>query len=96
MRESNVDEAIANHKTYGSLEQHHALFSMLRSEDPVHWTEPNGYRPFWTISKHKDVIEVERQNDKFINAPRTKLLSIEFRIEGQGGHGGAADARPRH
>jgi cytochrome P450 len=78
MQDSSVDEAIASHKTYGDLEQQHALFSMLRREDPVHWTEPNGYRPFWTVSKHKDVMEIEKQNDKFINAPRTKLLSIEF------------------
>src|SRR3984885_14680447 len=78
MQDSQVDEAIASHKTYGSLEQQHALFSMLRREDPVHWTEPNSYRPFWTVSKHKDVLEIEKQNDKFINAPRTKLLSIEF------------------
>jgi cytochrome P450 len=78
MQDSSVDEAIASHKTYGNLEHQHALFSMLRREDPVHWTEPNGYRPFWTVSKHKDVMEIEKQNDKFINAPRTKLLSIEF------------------
>jgi len=78
MQDSRVDEAIASHKTYGDLERQHALFSMLRRDDPVHWTEPNGYRPFWTVSKHKDVMEIEKQNDKFINAPRTKLLSIEF------------------
>ena len=78
MRDSLVDEAIANHRTYGSLEAQHALFSMLRRDDPVHWTEPDGYRPFWTVSKHRDVMEIEKQNDKFINAPRTKLLSIEF------------------
>jgi cytochrome P450 len=78
MQDSRVDEAIASHKTYGNLEQQHALFSMLRRDDPVHWTEPNGYRPFWTVSKHKDVMEIEKQNDRFINAPRTKLLSIEF------------------
>jgi cytochrome P450 len=78
MQDSRVDEAIVSHKTYGDLEQQHALFSMLRRDDPVHWTEPQGYRPFWTISRHKDVMEIEKQNDKFINAPRTKLLSIEF------------------
>jgi cytochrome P450 len=78
MQDTRVDEAIASHKTYGNLEQQHALFSMLRRNDPVHWTEPNGYRPFWTVSRHKDVMEIEKQNDKFINAPRTKLLSIEF------------------
>jgi cytochrome P450 len=78
MQDSQIDDAIANHKTYGDLERQHALFSMLRRDDPVHWTEPDGYRPFWTISRHKDVMEIEKQNDKFINAPRTKLLSIEF------------------
>jgi cytochrome P450 len=78
MQDSLVDEAIASHKTYGSLEAQHTLFSMLRRDDPVHWTEPDGYRPFWTVSKHRDVMEIEKQNDKFINAPRTKLLSIEF------------------
>jgi cytochrome P450 len=78
MQDSHVDEAIVSHKTYGDLEQQHALFSMLRRDDPVHWTAPDGYRPFWTISRHKDVMEIEKQNEKFINAPRTKLLSIEF------------------
>jgi cytochrome P450 len=78
MQDSSIDDAIANHKTYGNLERQHALFSALRREDPVHWTEPDGYRPFWTISKHQDVMEIEKQNDKFLNAPRTKLLSIEF------------------
>jgi cytochrome P450 len=39
MQDSRVDEAIASHKTYGSLEQQHELFSMLRRDDPVHWTE---------------------------------------------------------
>jgi cytochrome P450 len=37
-----------------------------------------GYRPFWTISKYPDIVEIERQPDLFINAPRTKLLSTEF------------------
>src|ERR1700761_2245062 len=78
MLNSRVDDAIASHKTYGHIEQQHALFSMLRREDPVHWTEPSGYRPFWTVSRHKDLMEIEKQNDKFINAPRTKLLSVEF------------------
>ncbi len=44
----------------------------------MHWSEPEGYRPFWTVAKHQDIIEVERQNDRFINAKRTKLLTIDF------------------
>jgi len=72
------DNAIADHRTYGSVDLQHRLFGRLRREDPVHWTQPDGYRPFWTITKYADIIEIERQPDRFINAPRTKLLSIEF------------------
>src|SRR6202035_1106801 len=45
-------------------------------------------RPFWTVSKHKDVLEIEKQNDKFIKAPRTKLLSIEFESKQKEAMGG--------
>lgn len=75
---SELDEAIASGKTYGDLQTHHALFTRLRAEDPVHWTEPAGYRPFWTVSRHADIIEVERHHERFINKMRTKLLSSEF------------------
>ena len=71
MRDATLDQAIVDHKTYGTLDRQHALFSTLRKEDPVHWTEPAGFRPFWTISKHQDIIEIERQNERFINAPPT-------------------------
>lgn len=73
-----LDNAVADHKTYGNVELQHRLFAPLRREHPVHWTEPSGYRPFWTITKYADIIEIERQADRFINTPRTKLLSIEF------------------
>src|SRR5258708_8402912 len=78
MLDRTLDNAIADHKTYGSVDAQHRLFAGLRSDDPVHWTQPDGYRPFWTISKYADIIEIERQADRFINQPRPKLLSIDF------------------
>src|SRR5215471_11750119 len=73
-----LDNALADHKTYGNVEIQHRLFARLRREDPIHWTESAGYRPFWTVTKYADIIEIERQADRFINTPRTKLLSIDF------------------
>lgn len=81
MIDAAIDNAIASNKTYGNPEVQHALFSRLREEDPVHWTEPEGFRPFWTVSKHADILEVERQQDRFLNAPRSKLFSIAFEQE---------------
>lgn len=86
MQDSRVDEAIA-------IEQQHALFSMLPREDPVHWTEPYGYSPFWTVSKHKDVMEIEKQNDK-ISMRRAPSSLDRIRIEREGRHEQAAYAGP--
>ena len=75
---SDLDDALASGKTYADLATQHALFARLRDEDPVHWCEPAGYRPFWAITRHADIIEIERQHDRFVNKLRTKLLTIEF------------------
>ena len=48
----------------------------MRREDPVSWVEPDQFRPFWAITKHEDIIEIEKQNELFINDPRTTLMDI--------------------
>ena len=78
MQDQALDNAIASGRTYGDPGAQHALFARLRRDDPVHWTQPEGFRPFWTVSRAADVMEVERQQDLFINAPRAKLLPIEW------------------
>ena len=72
-----IDQAIVDPKTFGREERYHDLYTQLRRDDPVHWTEPGTFRPFWTISKHADIMEIEKQNDIFINDPRLTLQSIE-------------------
>ena len=52
------------------------IFTFMRREDPVSWVEPDQFRPFWAITKHEDIIEIEKQNELFINDPRTTLMDI--------------------
>jgi cytochrome P450 len=72
-----IDNALADPKTYGSPDELHRLLTQLRQNDPVHWTEPNGVRPFWLITKHADVSEIERHPAAFLNAPRIAMRTIE-------------------
>ncbi|HVV65710.1 MAG TPA: cytochrome P450 [Rhizomicrobium sp.] len=74
---SALDNAIADPKTYGDEAKIHALLARLRAEDPVHWTEPDGFRPYWAISKYADILEIERLNEAFVNEPRSTLMNIE-------------------
>ena len=75
MIDAALDDALANPGTYADDGAYHAILTRLRTEDPVHWTKPRGYRPFWTVTRHADVMEIEKQSDLFINAPRTALRS---------------------
>ncbi len=44
---------------------------MARIGVTAHWTEPVNFQPFWAVTKHADIMEIEKQNDLFINEPRT-------------------------
>ncbi len=64
---------IAYPRTYADEARLHALFAAMRREAPVVWLEPEGYPPFWALTKHADIIEIERQHHRFINEPRAVL-----------------------
>ncbi|MCG5218679.1 cytochrome P450 [Streptosporangium soli] len=54
----------------------HEACTVLRRESPVHWVEGGNYRPFWAVTRHADVLEIERQHQLFLNAPRPLLAAI--------------------
>ncbi|GAA0938886.1 cytochrome P450 [Actinocorallia libanotica] len=69
--------AVADPRAYADEERLHDALSLLRRESPVHRVEAPGYNPFWVITKHADVMEVERDNKLFLSAPRTLLSTAE-------------------
>lgn len=71
-----IDDAIVAPATYADPSLYDALFARLRAEDPVHWTEPEGYRPFWSVTKFADIQEVERHAAQYLNAPRMLLRPV--------------------
>ena len=46
----------------------HEVWTRLRAEAPVAHFAPPGYRPFWAITKHADIIEVASQPLRFSSA----------------------------
>jgi cytochrome P450 len=73
-----VDEAgraLADPAAYADDARLHAALTLLRREDPVRWIERPGYNPFWAVTRHADVLEIEREHGVFLNAPRPLLAS---------------------
>jgi cytochrome P450 len=74
--ELTLDEAatiFTDPAAYADERRFHAAGALLRRESPVHRVEQAGYNPFYAITKHADVMEIERQHDKWLNAPRPIL-----------------------
>ena len=59
----------------------HDAWTELRATDPVHWTEPPGYRPFWAITKHADIKYISSHPDLFSSKPRLTLQTIQAEQE---------------
>jgi len=82
-----LDVITARH--YGERGYPHAEWARLRREDPLHWSTPEGYKPFWAVTKHADIIEVSKQPEKFRSAGRFILFP-----EMAGGSDDLAEAPP--
>ena len=52
----------------------HDVWTTLRAEAPVAHFAPDGYEPFWAITKHADIVEIARQPVKFSSAKGITLL----------------------
>jgi cytochrome P450 len=68
---------LADPQAYADEPALHAALTHLRANAPVSWVEVQDYRPFWAITKHADVLDIERNNLLFTNWPRPVLTTTE-------------------
>ena len=68
-----LDDGLVETANWGDEAWVHAQFEWLRANDPVRRMAPNGYDPFWSLSRHADVKAVESDSKLFINDPRPIL-----------------------
>ena len=71
-----IDDMLVNPAAFAD-ESIHDAYTTLRRDDPVHWTQPKGFRPFWSITRHADIVAISKANDRFINRERTYISPIE-------------------
>jgi len=65
---------ITRARMWSDVDQAHALYTDMRQNDPVSLIETEEYRPFWAVSKHADIVEIERQHEKFLNTQNSVLI----------------------
>ncbi len=69
---------VLNAELMGHETTMHSYFDAMREHDPVAWVEHPDYHPFWSLTKYDDIKFIGSNNDRFLSAPRTVLIPIEF------------------
>ncbi|MCW2877819.1 MAG: cytochrome [Sphaerisporangium sp.] len=70
--------ALTDPTAYSDEARLHEALGVLRRDDPVHWVEAAGFNPFWAVTRHADIMEIERNHTLFHNAPRPLLQTAEL------------------
>ncbi len=68
-----MDNAIASAAQWADEKGIHEQLTWLRANDPVRRFEPEGFEPFWGITKYDDIKAIEGRKQQFIADPRPTL-----------------------
>ncbi|CAJ1585301.1 cytochrome P450 [[Mycobacterium] wendilense] len=74
---SEQGRVLADPNAYADNDRLHEALTWLRANEPVAWVDNPPYRPFWGITKHSDIMDIERDNELWISEPRPLLLPAE-------------------
>jgi cytochrome P450 len=70
-------KVLADPAAYADDARLHAALAHLRANNPVAWVDNPPYRPFWAITKHADIMAIERENNLFLSEPRPLLATAQ-------------------
>jgi cytochrome P450 len=72
---ADIAATIVDPKAYAKEQPVQDAFTFLRREMPLAVAQPPGYDPFWVVTKHADILEVEKLGDLFHNEDRSTTLT---------------------
>jgi cytochrome P450 len=70
-------KVLADPTAYADDERLHTALTHLRAHNPVAWVDNPPYRPFWAITKHADIMAIERDNNLWLSEPRPLLSTAQ-------------------
>ncbi|MBS0469516.1 MAG: cytochrome P450 [Proteobacteria bacterium] len=72
---TDIAQTIIDPKAYAAQTPVDEAFKFLRREMPLDVAAPEGFDPFWVVTRHRDILEVERQSELFHNGDRSTVLA---------------------
>ena len=76
MQSPELDNKIVDPEFWSHEGEIHELLTWLRHNDPLRYIEPEGFAPFWNVTKYDDIKAIEGNKKVFINDPRPTLAQL--------------------
>ena len=70
-----IAREIVDPKAYADGKRVDEAFAWLRANAPLDVASVEGFDPFWVVTRHADILNIERQNDLFHNEDRSATLT---------------------
>jgi cytochrome P450 len=58
------------------------IFKRMRAEQPVHWCRDSPYGPFWSVTRYKDIMAVDKNHEQFSSDSHFGGIMIDDAIVG--------------
>lgn len=68
------DNHVIQGNYYAQAGHPHQALAWLRGNDPLRYIQADNYRPFWAVTKHADVVDIEKRPELFASEPRPILM----------------------
>src|SRR5262245_16640637 len=68
-------QTIVDPKAYQAGKPIDEAFARLRREAPLAQAQPEGFDPFWVVTRFDDIQAVEKQNELFHNGDRSTVVT---------------------
>ena len=68
-----IDDALVDPIFWADEQRVHRQLAWLRANDPLRRLEPNGFEPFWNVTRYEDIRTIELNKAGFICDPRPTL-----------------------
>lgn len=72
--------ALVDPRAYAEGTRLDEIFKTLRETNPLGLAQPDGYDAFWAVTRHADIMEIERQHDLFHNSDRVSVVADQGTI----------------
>lgn len=73
-----IANTIVDPRAYAAEKPVDEAFKFLRKEMPLEQAQPEGFAPFWAVTKQADILDVEKQNELFHNGDlATTLVNVD-------------------